>query len=181
MKKVIAVMALVIVALVAFSGLSSYAAGTDISLKALNNSGQDGTATFTDMGGGKTKVEISVSNGTADPQPAHIHKGTCANLDPNPTYPLTNVVNGKSETTIDASIESLQASQYAVNIHKSATDVATYTSCGEITGLAMTTSSGSSGELPASGGGSQALIFLALTALAIGVIAGGRKLARNKA
>ena len=43
---------------------------------------------------------LNLTNGTAEPQPAHVHKGTCANLDPAPLYPLNSVVNGKSETAL---------------------------------------------------------------------------------
>jgi hypothetical protein len=99
-----------------------------------NSSGQDGKATLTDMGNGKVKVMLDLSNGTTEPQPAHIHKGSCANLDPNPLIPLSDVVNGKSETEIEVSMATL-TSGHAVNVHKSAADLATYVSCGDIKGM----------------------------------------------
>lgn len=148
MRKLAALMTLIALASVAFSGIASYAAGSQIALKAQGGSGEDGTATFTDLGGGKTKVVIEVKNGTAAPQPAYIHKGTCANLDPKPEFPLTSVSDGKSETTVDISIDDLQKTDYAINIHKSAADLGTYVSCGDIKGLS-TAATGTSGS-PAS-------------------------------
>ena len=65
-------------------------------------------------------------------QAVHIHKGTCAKLDPKPAYPLSPVKNGKSETTVNASLDSLQKGEYAINGHKSAQDVASYVFCGDI-------------------------------------------------
>jgi hypothetical protein len=65
----------------------------------------------------------------------HIHKGTCANLDPKPTYPLSPVVNGKSETTVNASLDSLEKGGYAINGHKSAQEAKTYVFCGPISSM----------------------------------------------
>lgn len=103
-----------------------------VELKSQNNSGQDGSATIVYMDG-KAKVVINVPSGTKDiAQPAHIHMGTC----PNPgavTYPLTNVVNGISETIIDIPVEQLlNELPLAINVHKSAAEVKVYTSCGDI-------------------------------------------------
>ena len=102
-----------------------------INLSAQNNSGLSGTATLTDIGGGKTRVDLNVT-GPAGDYPAHIHMGTCANLNPAPQYPLTNVRNGQSTTNVDASLASIQQSPHAINLHKSAQDIATYVACGDI-------------------------------------------------
>ena len=102
-----------------------------INLSAQNNSGLSGTATLTDLGGGKTRVELSVTGPEGD-YPAHIHMGTCANLNPAPQYPLTNVRNGESTTDVDASLAAIQQSPHAINLHKSAQDIATYVACGDI-------------------------------------------------
>ena len=86
----------------------SQAAGpVTVTLKPQNNSGESGTATLSDEGG-KTKVVVSVTGQPAGtPQPMHIHKGTCDKLDPKPAYPLSPVVGGKSETTVNASLDDL--------------------------------------------------------------------------
>ena len=61
-----------------------------------------------------------------------IHKGTCSNLDPKPTYPLSPVANGKSGTIVKAPLDDLSKGGYAINVHKSTQDLKTYVSCGEI-------------------------------------------------
>lgn len=99
-----------------------------------NGSGQTGTATLTPMGDGKVRVTIELSNPPADPQPAHIHKGTCAELDPTPAFPLESVQGGASDTEVEVSLEDLQGAAYAVNVHKSETEAQTYVACGNITG-----------------------------------------------
>jgi hypothetical protein len=66
-----------------------------------------------------------------DSQPAHIHEGSCANLNPAPKIPLQNVVNGKSTTVLDLPIKQVLAGG-AVNVHKSAQDVKTYVACGDL-------------------------------------------------
>jgi hypothetical protein len=102
-------------------------------LQPQNNSGESGTATLTKAGDNQTKVVLEVQGAPAGtPQPVHIHKGTCAKLDPKPAYPLSPVMNGKSETTVNASLESLEKGGYAINGHKSAQEVSTYVFCGNI-------------------------------------------------
>jgi hypothetical protein len=46
--------------------------------------------------------------GASGSQPVHIHKGTCAQLDPKPALPLSPVVDRKSETVVNASLDDLQ-------------------------------------------------------------------------
>src|SRR5262249_7489390 len=82
------------------------------------------TASVTKEGADTTKVVVNLSGATGQ-QPAHIHKGTCSNLDPKPTYPLSPVANGKSETLVKASLADLEKGGYAINVHKSAQDVKT--------------------------------------------------------
>ena len=107
-----------------------------VTLSALNGSGETGTATLTKSGEKQTKVVLSVMGAPAGVnQPVHIHKGTCAKLDPKPAFPLSPVVDGKSETTVNASLDSLQKDGYAINGHKSAQDVKTYVFCGNVAGM----------------------------------------------
>lgn len=105
---------------------------TVVQLAAQKNSGQTGTATFTDLGEGRTKVTLSLTGGNfPDPQPAHIHLGTC--VKPGEVqFPLTNVVNGMSETTLDTPMSSLWTGTMVVNVHKSAKESTVYTACAEL-------------------------------------------------
>src|SRR3954464_13148418 len=101
-----------------------------INLSAQNDSGQNGTAVLTPDGAG-TKVVITLSNAPG-PHPAHIHSGSC----PTPgavVFPLTSVTNGRSETTVAASIADILKSPHAINVHKSPQEIPFYTSCGNVT------------------------------------------------
>ena len=106
---------------------------TKLTLHPQNHSGETATAVLTEADG---NVLVSVDTTNAPPdvaQPIHIHKGTCDTLDPKPAYPLTTLQGGKSVTTIKGlTIAQLQASDYAINIHHSTTDVGTYYACGNI-------------------------------------------------
>jgi hypothetical protein len=101
-------------------------------MTAENGSGENGTATLTDLNG-KTRVVIHLSHEPATGnQPAHIHPGTCANLNPTPKYPLKNVVSGVSNTIVNAPITSLLGAHFAINVHESAAQIQKYVSCGNI-------------------------------------------------
>ncbi len=103
-----------------------------VKLNEQHGSGESGTATIA-VKGDKTEITIKLSGvpqGTA--QPAHIHAGTCAKLDPKPKIPLQNVVNGTSTTTLDMNAKEVLAGGGAINVHKSAQDVKTYVACGDL-------------------------------------------------
>ena len=106
---------------------------TQFPLAEQNSSGEHGTATLLQgVSGVIVKVRLAGTPEGVD-QPAHIHKGTCDKLDPKPVYPLKNVVNGQSQTTIpNVTLAQLQAGTYAINVHQSTKDIATYVSCGNI-------------------------------------------------
>jgi len=92
---------------------------------------QTGTVTFTSRGA-KTDVSINIKAGpAATAQPAHIHEGVC----PAPgavKYPLTNVVDGRSTTSLDVTLADLLKGGFAVNVHKSAAEAAQYVACGNV-------------------------------------------------
>jgi hypothetical protein len=93
--------------------------------------------------------------------PAHIHKGDCANLDPNPAGPLTNVeprLNEDSDdedanapqgaltaTTVlysetegvEVAWDDLLGESHAINVHESDENVQNYIACGDIGGVVV--------------------------------------------
>lgn len=99
-----------------------------------NESGQTGTLTLTDTEAGGVSAVLALTGGEfTAPQPAHIHVGHC----PTPgtvKYPLVNVVDGKSTTELDVSMEEILASapELSVNVHQSAAESKVYTSCADI-------------------------------------------------
>jgi hypothetical protein len=101
---------------------------------AQNGSGETGTVTLTPGTDGTTTVTIALTGAPADAQPAHIHPGTCAKLNPAPKYPLNNVVNGASTTVVKAPMDKLVAGGFAVNVHKSTSDLGTCVSCADLGG-----------------------------------------------
>lgn len=105
---------------------------TTVALAAQNDSGESGTATLTEKDG-KVLVTLALTGTPAGvSQPAHIHVGACPTPDA-VKYPLTTVVDGKSETTLDVALDQLKSElPLAINVHKSASEVATYVSCGNL-------------------------------------------------
>jgi Cu/Zn superoxide dismutase len=102
-------------------------------IAAQNGSGETGTVTLKPDGDDATTVTVTLTGGPSTAQPAHIHPGTCAKLDPAPKYPLSNVVDGKSTTTVKETIAKLTAGGFAVNVHKSTDDLKDYVACGDLT------------------------------------------------
>jgi hypothetical protein len=103
-----------------------------VDLIQINKSRQDGIATITQEGN-KTRVIIEMVSGKkGTAQPAHVHYGVC----PKPgevKYALSDVVEGKSDTLLDAPMEQIVASgSMAINVHKSIDEISIYVSCGDI-------------------------------------------------
>ena len=106
-----------------------------------NGSNESGMATLSQTPDGLV-VEMQLTPASDAPQPAHIHKGSCAKLDPMPAFGLTSVTKGTdsqgqpkgvSTTTLKSvTLAQLSAGQYAINVHKSAADAKTYVACGDI-------------------------------------------------
>lgn len=108
---------------------ASGAAETELS--ELNDSGVSGTVTFTPMED-QTKVTINLEGAPeGGVHPVHIHEGTCDNLG-KPAYPLSDIKNGTSETTIDATVEDITSGAHAINVHKSPDELSAYVACGEV-------------------------------------------------
>jgi hypothetical protein len=166
-------MVLAAMTLFLISGALAFAHDVTVTLNEQNGSGQNGTAVLTDMGDGTTKVTVSVSNGSATAQPAHIHAGTCATLDPKPAYPLSNVVNGMSETIVPVDVHDLTGGTFAINLHKSAAEASVYTSCGNI--VAASHEAG----MPRTGVGENSLALAGLCLLALVMLSVGFRLARK--
>jgi hypothetical protein len=102
-----------------------------VTLSPQNASGEKGTVTLTPEGD-KTEVVIKLAGAPSEAQPAHIHDGSCAKLDPKPRIPLQNVVGGTSKTTLDMKLSDIIGKGGAINVHKSAADVKTYVACGDL-------------------------------------------------
>jgi hypothetical protein len=110
----------------------SGAKSVTVRLAQQNKSKESGTAKLTPEGD-KTKVEISLKGAPKGvSQPAHVHDGSCAKLDPKPKYPLQNVVDGKSTSEVPVKLDELTGGNLAINVHKSAEDAKTYVACGDI-------------------------------------------------
>lgn len=84
-------------------------------MAAQNETGETGTTTLTDLGNGKTKIDLKIDN-VPGGQPANIYMGSCIN--PGLVkYPLIDVTNGlktnlgpgASETTLNVSLQNLHS------------------------------------------------------------------------
>lgn len=121
-----------LVALLAGCGSDGGSNEMTVSLGEQNGSTQSGEATLTRVDDSTTHVVLSIGGGGSTPQPAHIHKGSCAQLDPTPEYPLEDVVDGESSTHVNVSLDELRDGEFAINVHKSAAALQTYVACGDI-------------------------------------------------
>jgi hypothetical protein len=134
MKRLATILAL----LLAAAPLATRAAEPQVSgskvvkLHAQNGSHEYGTVAVKPHGD-SVVVEIHVVGSPAGvSQPAHIHMGTCATLDPSPKYPLAPVLDGVSETMVKVPLATLLATPMAVNVHKSADDLKDYVACADL-------------------------------------------------
>jgi len=139
--------------------------------------GQAGTAPLTAVGD-PTRVGIPLGDPPGGTPPAGHHPpGTCANLNPQPQYPLNNVVNGTSETVVDVPLANLLTGNFAINVHKSGQEISVYVACGDIPARAQVA--------PATGqpraGTAQLPLIGGLAALALVAVGAGLALRRARA
>lgn len=112
------------------------------------------------LGGAGATLAQDEAAAPAVAHPAHIHEGTCEDLNPNPIQPLTEVtpwineetddetVNDpqgtlaapmvlRSETDVEMSLEDILTAPHAINIHESAENIDNYIACGDIGGVVV--------------------------------------------
>jgi hypothetical protein len=113
------------------------------------------------FGGGVLAQDATETpEGAVVTHPAHVHMGSCAELDPNPAYPLNNVgprtdddgnppdpdeIMGSlssnpvevSETDIEVNLDDILIEAHAINVHLSDQEVTTYIACGDLGGPVM--------------------------------------------
>ena len=90
-----------------------------------------GTAVLTGFGD-RTTVLITIPVGPAAvPQPAHIHRGTCAHLAA-VAYSLQDIGGGKSAMGLDVRLSDLRMGNYAIAVQKSHDEPDVYVACGDI-------------------------------------------------
>ncbi len=100
-----------------------------IDMQEVDDSGQSGTANIT-SDGDQVVVSIEIEPGPdGEPQPAHIHDGTCQDLG-DVAYPLEDVVDGMSESTADVSIADIISGEYAIAVHLSEDEMEVIVACG---------------------------------------------------
>lgn len=103
-----------------------------VPMRALNGSGEDGSAVLTQTAEG-VRVVVQLNHASDDAQPTHIHIGTCGAINKAPEYGLALTVDGKSDSVVKGiRLSDLMKAKYAINVHKSASDLGTYVSCGDI-------------------------------------------------
>ena len=103
------------------ASVGAYPSTLTLKLHAENRRGETGTATLRMHGAG------------TGAQPIHIHEGTCGNLNPAPKYPLHDVVNGGSATTVSGiTLAELLKGTYAINVHDARNDLKSYVACANI-------------------------------------------------
>src|SRR3989344_4691242 len=103
-----------------------------INLSEQNNSSETGTATLVEENG-QVVVTLNLTGFAENvSQPAHIHLGVCPDVGA-VKYPLTNVLDGESVTTLDVTLAQLENElPLGINIHKSAEEASVYVSCGDV-------------------------------------------------
>jgi hypothetical protein len=154
-----------------------------VPMASLNNSGITATATLTDIGGGKVRVEIRTNGTVAGPLPAHLHLASCVTGQlGGPEYRLEDLTNGVSTTEVDATLDKLINAPYAVDLHKSPEELPIYVACGDVMAAAaaagMGGQAGAPAQLPASGDAG-AVIPLASALAGLGLASAGALLRRR--
>jgi hypothetical protein len=107
-------------------------ASETIAMHGLNGTAQNGTATITDHGG-TVIVTVDIANEPASAsEPSHVHFGKCPTIKAIPAYKVGPILSGKAKSSVPLSWATINSGKYVIMVHKSAADMGTYVSCGNI-------------------------------------------------
>ena len=158
MKKLSLLAVLVLLLATASVSFAQAAKSTTLQLGAVGGSGVTGSATITDMGSGKIKVDVTFKGYAPNSEHAgHIHSGSCEQNGP-VVYPLTSVKadangNATSSTEVAAPFSEVTNGKYYVNFHVALNPPGGGITCGNIAALAAGGQGGAPAAAPASGFG----------------------------
>ena len=104
----------------------------NIDLAELNDSGQTGTATLTELGP-NTQVVLSLTEGALETELVHIHFGQCGDTLGGVDQALTSFIGGSGASTkmLTVTLASLMDGDHAINAHE-AGNFGNHTSCANI-------------------------------------------------
>jgi hypothetical protein len=122
----------ILISIAGTAGLAtSPPASITIALAAQNGSGENGTATITQLPDG-VGVVVALKGAPDIAQPSHIHVGFCGH-DTAVAHGLSNTVAGNGTTTVPGvTLASLLKGEFSINVHKSSAEMGTYVACGNI-------------------------------------------------
>lgn len=92
-----------------------------------------GSANVTAAAGEQVRVTIQLE-GAEETLPADIREGTCEDLGTEPAHELSEVEAGRSETLLDASMDELRTTPYAIVVGADHGGREPYVACGELVG-----------------------------------------------
>jgi hypothetical protein len=102
-----------------------------VPLDEVDESGVEGGASVRGVEGG-VEIRIYITDGDTDGvHPVHIHEGRCNDLG-DVAYPLEDIVDGESETTLDISLGDILTGEYAINAHLSEDEMGVNVMCGNL-------------------------------------------------
>jgi hypothetical protein len=107
-------------------------------LSPMSGSKISGTATVTPDGASKMTVTLSITGGDANTSyPWHVHTGKCGPggvVGPGSAYTAIKTDGtGAGKVTVSVPVAAPDAGDFHVNVHKSAADMGTIVSCGDLT------------------------------------------------
>lgn len=133
---VIGVVAIVAVVATVLIGASQPAGPSQsVALASVKASGVTGTVTLTDLGGGRTRLDVEVDPAGNLDMPSHVHPGICGEVIPQPRYPLENVKSGHASTVIPVSLTELMVGTMAVTLHESNDNLKNTVACGTLVAM----------------------------------------------
>ena len=102
-----------------------------MNIVAIGSSGVSGTATLSDIGGGRTMVVIKVDANYNLDMPSMIAGGPCSHIDETTVWSLADTRGGVGTSIVTVALADLIKSPNNVHLHPAGDDMS-YAACGDI-------------------------------------------------
>lgn len=105
---------------------------TTVSIDEIDGSGVSGIARLETVGPEDAQIDVELEGAPRGPLALHVHSGGCGTESAEPSHVVEPAVDGKSSSTVGASVQGLTRGGFSLSVHANEDPRSDHIACGNI-------------------------------------------------